>query len=172
MYIRADSLQGTFTCYIAFSITGVHYGTGHHDRDLEPENQKTAMKFWWLCFLFYSMTMIACKLSIGWFLLRITVKKIHSWIIYTAMALSIVTGLVFFFVSFFQCSPVDKFWDRGKEGKCVDVHIIIALGHLYSAFSIISDFTFAILPGFIIWNLKMNMRTKVTLIPLMAMGCV
>jgi hypothetical protein len=35
-----------------------------------------------------------------------------------------------------------------------------------------SDFVFAILPGFIVWNLQLHKKTKYSLIPLLAMGCV
>jgi hypothetical protein len=50
--------------------------------------------------------MVTSKVSIGLFLLRVTIKPIHKWIIYAAMAVSVFTGGVFFFVTVFQCTPV------------------------------------------------------------------
>jgi hypothetical protein len=38
--------------------------------------------------------MITSKMSIGLFLLRVTVNKIHKWIIYVAMFLTVICGLV------------------------------------------------------------------------------
>jgi hypothetical protein len=117
--------------------------------------------------------MITSKISIGLFLLRVTVKKLHKWIIYAAMGLTVLTGLVFFFVTLLQCTPIAFFWDRHIEGGfCVDVDIIIGLTFLYSAISVISDFTFAILPFFLIWGLNMSLKTRVLLIPILGMACV
>ncbi|KAF2110338.1 hypothetical protein BDV96DRAFT_501034 [Lophiotrema nucula] len=161
-----------FTCYCSFSIAGVHYGTGQHKTDLPVKNFQRGMNYWWYCYLFYCVSMITSKLSIGFFLLRIAVKKLHAWIIYAAMFISVVAGATFFFVTLFQCHPISYFWDKLQPGSCINVEVIVALGYLYSVFSIISDFTFAILPGFIVWKLQLNMRTKMALIPLLAMGCI
>jgi hypothetical protein len=89
------------------------------------------------------------------------------------MFVSIIAGGAFFFVCLFQCYPVSYMWDRtSQEGKCVDNTVITALGYVYSIFSIITDFTFAIIPGFLVWHLQLKRRTKVALIPLITMGCI
>jgi hypothetical protein len=120
--------------------------------------------------------MIFSKTSIGLFLLRVTIKPIHKLIIYCAMGITVLTGLVFFFVTLLQCSPVSFFWTRftanaPKDGFCVDINIIIALTFLYSGCAIISDFTFALLPFFLIKDLNMPLRAKVMLIPVLGMAC-
>jgi len=186
---KADLSKLSFICYSTFSSVGVHFGTGHHRWDLSDENWESAMKVsfsnfllhkhllttaqaWWFCFLFYAVTMISSKLSIGFFLLRITVKKIHIWIVYASMAISVLAGTVFFFVCLFQCHPVSFFWKiEIPGGTCININVIIGLAYLYSVFSVISDFTFALLPGFLIWDLQLARTTKVMLFPLLAMGC-
>jgi hypothetical protein len=121
--------------------------------------------------------MITSKISIGLFLLRVTVKQIHKRIIYCAVGISVLTGLVFFFVTLLQCTPISFFWTRftsnaPKDGSCVPMDIIIALTFLYSACAIITDFTFALLPFFLIWNLNMPRRARIMLIPVLGMACV
>ena len=116
--------------------------------------------------------MILSKVSIAAFMLRIVVKRIHMWIIYLAVGFTVIAGITFFFVSIFQCHPISYFWNKDQEGKCMNVDIVIALVYVYSAFSVISDFTFALLPIFIVWHLKMEKRAKLALIPLLCMGCV
>lgn len=117
--------------------------------------------------------MITVKVSIGLFLLRITIKPIHRWIIYINMALTVLTGLVFFFVTLLQCTPISYFWNKTSQtGWCINVDVIIALTFLYSAVSVICDFTFAILPIFLVWNLNMSGKTKLMLIPILGMACV
>jgi hypothetical protein len=165
--------QATFILYCAFSITGVHYGTGRHKTDLPEESYATAMKWWFLCYLTYSATMIFAKFSIGWFLLRVTINRIHRWIIYTAAIVTCASCLCFFFVVLFQCNPISYYWDKYTQtGTCIDTQVVIALAYLYSAFSVASDFTFALLPAWVVSHLNMKKSTKAALIFLMGLGCV
>jgi len=131
-----------------------------------------AMRYWWLCYIGYCWAMIAAKISIGLFLLRVTIKPIHKWIIYTVMGLTALTGLVFFFVTLLQCTPISYFWNKKQTGFCVNIDIIIALTFLYSAISVICDFTFAILPVFLVWGLNMDLKTRALLVPILGMACI
>jgi hypothetical protein len=91
---------------------------------LSDEQKYKAMRYWWLCYIGYArkdprsikvcavltvcdvVAMVTSKVSIGLFLLRVTIKPIHKWIIYAAMTVSVFTGGVFFFVTVFQCTPI------------------------------------------------------------------
>ncbi|KAM0272113.1 hypothetical protein ACHAPA_002409 [Fusarium lateritium] len=162
----------TFFLFVFSALMGVHHGTGRHRDDLDPSDFKEAMKYWWWCYLWYCLTMIASKISIGYLLLRITNRKLDIWIIYGVMAITVSTGVVFFFVTLFQCSPISFFWNKDQPGTCVKPEVIMALTYLYSVFSVISDFTCAILPMFLVAKLNMGRKTKLALIPIMAMACV
>jgi hypothetical protein len=116
--------------------------------------------------------MITSKLSIGVFLLRITVQRIHHYILYMIMFLSAVTGLVFFFVTLLQCHPITYFWYKEQGGSCISPEIIAALTYLYSAINVICDFTFALLPLHIIRGLQMNRKSKLALMPILGVGCI
>lgn len=116
--------------------------------------------------------MISSKISIGVFLLRLTTYKVHRWIIYSVMTVTVLTGIVFFFVTLLQCHPINYFWYTNQEGSCIPTEVIIALTYLYSVFSVICDFTFAILPMFLISGLQMDPRTKFALIPILCLACV
>ncbi|KAL7928217.1 hypothetical protein V8C35DRAFT_318684 [Trichoderma chlorosporum] len=163
----------SFILFCAVAITGIHYGTGRHYWDIKDQQDiQEALKYWYFCYIWYCVTMIMSKISIGYFLLRITVERIHTWIICVVMLLTVVTGIVFFFITMLQCAPVSYFWDKNQNGSCINIEIIIALTYLYSAFSVICDFTFAILPIVLIMQLQMNSKTKIALIPIMLMACV
>ncbi|GAW21843.1 hypothetical protein ANO14919_113690 [Xylariales sp. No.14919] len=162
----------SFILFVTSAITGIHYGTGRHYADLEHDDIKQAMKYWWLCYIWYCVTMITSKISIGVFLLRLTVSRIHHLIIYVVMLFTVASGIVFFFVTIFQCSPIYYFWDKDVSGVCINPEIIAALTYLYSAFSVICDFTFAILPMFLIYTLQIDTKTKIALIPILSIGCV
>ncbi|KAM0229035.1 hypothetical protein ACHAPO_010315 [Fusarium lateritium] len=144
----------TFELFVINALIGVHYGTGRHRDDLDPKQYEQAM-----------------IVSIGYFLLRITVRKIDIWIIYSVMCITVCTGIVFFFVTLFQCSPISYFWNQEQSGRCINIEIIIALTYLYSVFGVISDFTYAILPMFLVYSLNMGRKTKIAVMPVLAMAC-
>ncbi|KAF2643514.1 hypothetical protein P280DRAFT_467536 [Massarina eburnea CBS 473.64] len=161
-----------FIAYCTSSTIGVHHGTGRHYTDLTPQNIRDARHAWYFCYIFYCSSMICSKISIGYFLLRIAVQKIHTWIIYMAMIFSTVSGIAFFLVTLLQCRPISYFWDTDQDGFCVNITAVIVLAYFYSALSIITDFTFALLPTLLIANLQLKRKTKIALIPLLTMGCI
>ena len=118
--------------------------------------------------MWYCSSMVASKISIGWFLLRRT----DIITIYLVLLSTVVTGAVFFFVTLFQCNPQSYFWNQNQKGSCINVDIIVALTYLYSAVSLICDFTFALLPVVSIMNLNLKRSFKMALIPIVLMACV
>lgn len=112
------------------------------------------------------------KISIIMSLLRITIDRRHVIVLYCTMALAIIVGLLFFFFTIFQCSPVDLFWNRlTQSGTCLDVNVLIAIGYVYSVGAAISDLTIGLLPAFLIWNLKMDRRKKLAIVGILSIGC-
>lgn len=108
--------------------------------------------------------------------MRITVKRIHHWILYTVMFLTVITGLVFMFLMLLQCKPLSYFWtktasDPSIEGSCMDIEIIIAMTYVYSAFAALCDFTVGILPIFLVKSLNMERRTKMAVASILGMAC-
>lgn len=117
------------------------------------------------------MAMMASKISIGIFLLRIVFDRIHKWIIYVTMAVSAAAGFIFFFITLFQCSPISYFWNKDQDGKCNDPGIVVIMIITYSVLAIITDLTFVILPIYLVWHLNIKPRDRLALLPLLGMGC-
>ncbi|KAM0254600.1 hypothetical protein ACHAQJ_006636 [Trichoderma viride] len=161
-----------FILFVTSALVGVHYGTGRHYWNLTNDDISSAMKWWWFCYIWYCLSMIAAKLSVGYFLLRLMIRRLEKMIIYGVMGLTVLTGVLFFFVTLLQCQPLSYFWDKNQDGHCISIEIIIIITYVYSAFSVICDFTFALLPIYIIWGLNMKKMNKVALIPIMAMACI
>lgn len=77
------------------------------------------------------------------------------------MSITIVVGLLFFFFTVFQCTPVNHFWNRmSSSGKCIGTQVLIDIAYVYSVGAAITDFTIGLLPAFMIWNLRMSRRDK------------
>lgn len=107
------------------------------------------------------------KLSIATLLYRLafnrsSIRKVVSAtaIIYT------VAGVVFVAVQTFQCFPISLFWelsaDPSQPRSCIPRDKFVILVALNAIISLISDGIFAVIPIFLIWNLRMDVRTKVS----------
>ncbi|KAJ5947450.1 hypothetical protein N7466_000465 [Penicillium verhagenii] len=166
--------------YIAFCasmIGGTLYGTGYKFENLEPDNRSTAMSYWWFCEVAYCFASIGCKISVCIFLMRITVKRSHIWTLYIVMILTVIAGLIFFFLMLLQCKPLNYFWTRTKEdpsieGHCIDINIIIIMTYIYSVFAAMCDFTVGILPIFLVRKLHMKKNAKLAVIGILSMACI
>ncbi|GAB1216176.1 hypothetical protein ATERTT37_005384 [Aspergillus terreus] len=125
-------------------------------------------QWWWLGQTTYVFTCVVAKISIALALLRLTVAKAHTILLWTVIALSTAVGLVFWFVLTLQCHPVDYFWRRVEPkvfgtGKCLDVDILIDIAYLYSVIATVCDFILGLLPIALVWNLQMTPKTKAAL---------
>ncbi|PLB46462.1 putative integral membrane protein [Aspergillus steynii IBT 23096] len=170
-------LQLFHVMFSACMIGGSIYGTGRRFADLTAHERVTAMKYWWLCEIAYCFASIFCKISVCIFLMRITVKPIHLWILYTVMVLTVLAGLVFMFLMLLQCKPLAYFWTRTAfdpdiDGHCISIDIIIAMTYVYSAFAAICDFTVGLLPIFLVRKLHMKKQTKIAVVCILSMACI
>ena len=113
------------------------------------------------------------KVSIGFFLLRVATAKLHIWIIRTVMVLTILFGPILFFVFTFQCSPISAFWSmEPSNGKCLDHTVLIALVFAISGLNVVADWTFGLLPFWIVKDLQIPKRQKRLVIGLLAFAAI
>ncbi|KAL3443361.1 hypothetical protein BJX65DRAFT_320602 [Aspergillus insuetus] len=166
--------------YLMFSgcmIGGAIYGTGKKFAVLTAHQRVTAMKYWWLCEIAYCFASIGCKVSVCIFLMRITVKRLHIWLLSAVMAFTVLTGLLFMFIMLLQCKPLEYFWTRTAldptiEGSCISIEIVITMTYVYSAFAALCDFTVGLLPIFIVHKLHMRRKTKMAVVGILGMACI
>ncbi|OSS51454.1 hypothetical protein B5807_04023 [Epicoccum nigrum] len=160
------------TCAIGGALTG----TGRLMKDLTPGSMMMALRFWWVCYFAYCLSMIGAKISVGLSLLRYTpiTQKLFRCITHVVIYTSVVMGMIYGLLAMFQCSPVDYFWTRalGAKGTCISMDIIIAFTYAMSAIFAICDFSFALLPVFLIKGLNMSRNQKFALIPILSMACI
>ena len=90
------------------------------------------------------------------------------------MSAVVLFSTFYVFLIIFQCYPVDYFWTRyaGAVGKCLNPNVIADATYAHSAISAWTDWTLGILPIFLVWDLAMNLRTKVSVALILALGAV
>ncbi|EKV06545.1 Integral membrane protein, putative [Penicillium digitatum] len=165
------------TAFAICGIVGCKYGLGRKTVYFAqyPDHFHRAMLCWWVGQLFYVLTCVVAKLSIIIALLRITISRVHAYILYGAMILATAVGLIFFFFTMFQCSPVDYFWKRAQpntHGACINRTLLIGIAYLYSIGAAITDLTIGLIPVALIWNLRMNRRTKGAIAVILGIGSI
>ncbi|EKG14870.1 integral membrane protein [Macrophomina phaseolina MS6] len=164
---------GCFTVYLVAQLGGVYFGTGRRNADLDPKDIEKALHFWYICELFYVIASSTLKVAIGLFLLRIAVKRIHILIIYFINGASIVFGAGYLFVVIFQCTPIHTFWTIAPNNEhCLPRDTVANITYAASALAAFADWTFGILPGFIVWDLHMNQRTKMVVVVILGFAAI
>ncbi|CAH0002448.1 unnamed protein product [Clonostachys byssicola] len=172
----AAAAQILYICFSVFEILGVHYGTGRHIGDIPVEDISKAMQMWWTCEPLYVLTNMCIKASIALFLLRICVHRAHVITIWIVMGITQVYSLFFFLLFILQCRPTSLFWLRftanPPAGSCMNPDIATGSAYGYSIMSCVTDWTLSILPMFMVWNLQMSTRVKISVILVLAAGAI
>ncbi|KAF5505162.1 hypothetical protein CGCS363_v004930 [Colletotrichum siamense] len=163
--------QAIFTLSCAFILVGVRDGLGHHNVALQQKEEISALMYQALATATYVLNMLFIKLSIGFFLLRLSTSKVYNWIIYVSLAIITVWSTVIFFWNIFQCSPVEAQWDYTiLNSQCVSPNAVVAAAYSISVMTILSDWLYALIPIPLIWNVKMSKQAKATVIVILGLG--
>jgi hypothetical protein len=119
----------------------------------------------------YTADMAFIKASIAVFLLRIAVKNVYKWILKISLAIIVLWTAGIFFFNIFQCSPVAFQWDFTiPGGKCVPGDSLVAAAYAFSILAVLSDWLYALLPIPMLWSVKMNLQTKISVTLILSLG--
>ena len=109
------------------------------------------------------------KVSIALLILRIVVARRYTYMIIISMVLVALWSLAELLFVIFQCRPVQFQWDTTIEGGiCTGSFVSAALA--FSVMSIVSDWFYALLPIPVIWPLKINLQSKISIGLILSLG--
>lgn len=162
--------------YSSFVSAGTKYGIGRLFADVgNPDAYFKAVEMEVYAQVSGILLIGVGKCAVGIFLLRIIRNKIQKWAIWTFLAGTVGITLFSGVVVVVQCDPVESTWDKRIEGycwidfskvgltvgcKCVPVGPICYANRV--AWFVVADFFFAIFPWFVIWELNMKRKEKIT----------
>ena len=117
------------------------------------------LKLFFIAEFFYSSCTVPIKASICVTLLRIAdARRRFVWTIYGVIGLSVVATIIFIAGVANICHPITAVWGE-TTGKC-NFEVNSSVSFVFSAVSIVTDWTLAILPAILLWNIQMKPRVK------------
>ncbi|KAK2482399.1 hypothetical protein H9L39_04191 [Fusarium oxysporum f. sp. albedinis] len=147
--------------YSAFVTAGTKYGLGRKFADIgNPDAYFRAVELEIYSQVAGLMVIGLGKCAVGIFLLRIVRNKFQKAFIWAFLAGTVFITLFSSIVVVVQCDPVQRTWDRRVPGTCwIDFSKV---GLTVGSWFVVADFCFAILPWFVIWELNMKRKEKIT----------
>ncbi|KAJ5280940.1 hypothetical protein N7478_006312 [Penicillium angulare] len=147
--------------YTIFVTIATHYGLGQLYADVgNPVIYFTAVKYELFSQVAGLMVIGVGKAAVGTFLLRIVRNKIHIWVIWGCLIITAVLTLFASITVIVQCVPVEKSWNPSVPGTCW--LNFSNVGYTVGSWFVAADFSFAILPWFVVWDLNMKQKEKIT----------
>ncbi|KAK3379686.1 hypothetical protein B0T24DRAFT_695633 [Lasiosphaeria ovina] len=145
--------------YTIFVTVATQYGLGQHFAEVgNPEAYSTAVMYEVFSQVAGLMVIGVGKLAVGVFLLRIVVVRVQIFIIWLFLGFTVFITLFASITVVVQCIPVQRTWNPTVPGHCwLDFSKV---GLTVGSWFVVADFGFAILPWFVVWNLKMKRKEK------------
>ncbi|KAI1398484.1 integral membrane protein [Hypoxylon fuscum] len=148
-------------------IAACHHGFGQHIYNISPLEQKLTLKLYYVAQAFYKLTLNLTKASILLLYLRIFLQRWFRISCYVLLSIILSYMLATTAASIWQCTPIDRAWDRSIPGTCISV-----TGNWYAnaGFSIATDIAILVLPMQPIFRSNLPTKQKWALVIVFALG--
>src|SRR5436190_23569084 len=96
--------------------------------------------------------------------MQVIVKRWHLNVIRAILIAFTLFSVFSIIVVIIQCQPISYFWTRysGGSGSCMPPAVLAYSTYAHGALSAVTDSTLGTLPVFIVRDLRMNLRTKIS----------
>ena len=129
----------------------------------DPDIIRVSQDWLLVVFAFYFSSMVALKISLGFFFLRITHERWQRYTIYAAVTLATLTGLPYMLFVILHCgAPINGllFLLRQKANVCVSRQLLLYLTYAHGVINSVTDWVFAILSAVLVWGMTMRWKEK------------
>ncbi|KAI9682332.1 MAG: hypothetical protein M1817_000386 [Caeruleum heppii] len=173
--LKADdwTIMAALGFMIGLSTTNMlglfRFGLGKHAVALGAVTVQNFVKNLYAYTLFYNLTILLVKDSILLLYHRIFIVPRFKMVVKISLAFMILYQIATLLVDFMICIPVQGFWDRTIEAKCVDeVPYYITT----AAINVFTDVWILLLPVPMIFGLKISLRQKLSLYVIFGLGAI
>jgi len=159
--------------HIACITLSVEYGLGHYTADL-TEYQKVHTMEWGI--LSQPQTVCASlfgRISFAVLLLGVLgrTKSLQRSILIALIIIQILANLPIILQIYCQCgSHLSAAWTEDPTVKCNSQEVAVYMGYVHGSINSVSDLALAVLPGTILWDLKMEKKLKIGLVSIMSLS--
>ena len=166
---------GGYVCFLVatvYAIKGCYYGLGTRDADLPAASSTlylvrgAQLLLWWQIPYVISIPLIKSAIAVQ--IMRLTQSlyyRVPLWFVVIGSTFNALSGLV---AALVHCKPISASWTG--MGTCGSNVPLLYLSYLFTAIAILSDFTCALAPFFLIRHLNMNSRRKWSLVGILSVG--
>ncbi|CAD6448128.1 8a9ae0a6-52cf-4c0d-a118-9221d71ff85e [Sclerotinia trifoliorum] len=160
------------TALITLLLRSLHFGLGAHIYNISPDYLDIVAKYIFASELLYVITMAITKVAIGVYFLRLASKRYQFCIIYSVMAMALSVSSAYFIFVLLQCQPISYFWNMFGDatGTCLSTSTRANVTYAHAAMSAVTDWAYGILPITFVWKVKMNPRTKLSVVLILSLG--
>lgn len=151
-------------------LVGLSYGTGRHVFYLGHENRVKAMRIDWLYQAFLISAIVTGKISVAFFILRLSNTRWHTWVLQTINVLLIFIAIPLITLTYAQCKPAALLWDPSLHGYCWDPSRQGTFALFQGSFGALTDLVYALFPLLILWKLQIPLKRKFLLASIMCLG--
>ena len=102
----------------SFHFAGFEYGIGRHVYYLGHASSVKALKLFWLSQAFVIPAVTIGKISVAFFILRLSTTKWHRWFLQTVNVTLIIINIPLIVLTYAQCQPAGLLWDQTLKGSC------------------------------------------------------
>ncbi|TGO30361.1 hypothetical protein BPAE_0006g01010 [Botrytis paeoniae] len=160
------------TALCGLLLWSLAFGLGAHIYNISLDYLDELAKYIFASELLYVITMAITKVSIGVYFLRLANKRYQLWIIYSVMAIAVLVSMAYFIFVLLQCQPISYFWNMFDDGSgfCLSTSTRANVTYAHAAMSALTDWAYGILPITFVWKMKMNPRTKLSVVLILSLG--
>ncbi|KAM0165943.1 hypothetical protein ACHAQE_002043 [Botrytis cinerea] len=160
------------TALCGLLLRSLAFGLGAHIYNIDSDYLDMLAKYIFASELLYVITMAITKVSIGVYFLRLANKRYQFWIIYSVMAIAVMVSIAYFIFVLLQCQPISYFWNMfdDSSGFCLSTSTRANVTYAHAAMSALTDWAYGILPITFVWKMKMNPRTKLSVVLILSLG--
>ncbi|KAF2091207.1 hypothetical protein K490DRAFT_23402, partial [Saccharata proteae CBS 121410] len=158
--------------FTAFCLDGAVHGIGAHAAHLTPTEELVGLRSFFFAQVFYCISILFVKLSIGLMLCRIAErKKPYLYALYFINTTIVITLTFTAIYLLARCNPIMANWNPMTKGaKCLSTAQLSSVSYAQSAFNIGTDWSTAILPIPLLWDVKMDRSTKGSVVGILGLG--
>ncbi|KAI1073421.1 hypothetical protein F5B20DRAFT_587269 [Whalleya microplaca] len=168
-WLALTSWVGTIAFCGIGAVTMAHHG-GMHEWDVTPEELQEFSYWFNIVSIHYGITICIGKLAVLWLYRRVFSPQRSS--LFDIIIVFLIVLLILFYtattiVKIWECVPRAKIFNPKIEGTCINTPMLLDVSGMFNT---VTDLIVLVLPVKAVWNMKMKLSKKITVVLVFTFG--